>query len=170
MTKRDDVIERNKWASHYAVLAGKEPLHTKPVPELKQRKERAPSMEPTERASQRALVEWWFHAHKSYGLPKFALFAVPNGQILRGDEKARAIQMTSMKLEGFRNGVPDLMLAVARGYHNGLFIEMKTRTGIVSAEQKAFIEYLNAAHYKAEVCRSTELAIEAITTYLGGTK
>lgn len=170
MNKRDTIIQRNKNAQFYATLSGRPARGLQEVPPLKERKERAPSMEPTERASQRALVEWWFHAHKSYGLPKFALFAVPNGQILRGDEKARAIQMTSMKLEGFRNGVPDLMLAVPKGYHNGLFIEMKTRTGIVSAEQKAFIEYLNLAHYKAEVCRSTELAIEAITTYLGGTK
>ena len=170
MTKRDDVIERNKWKLHYAALSGREPIGIQEVPDLKPRKERAPTMEPTERASQRALVEWWFHTHKLYGLPKFALFAVPNGQILRGDDKARAIQMTSMKLEGFRNGVPDLMLAVPKGYYNGLFIELKTRTGIVSAEQKAFIEYLNLACYKAEVCRSTELAIEAIQTYLGGTK
>ena len=168
MTKRDDIIERNRMKSFYAILSGKEPRGIQEVPELKERNERATSMEPTERASQRALVEWWFKAHHAYGLPKFALFAVPNGQILRGDEKARAIQMTSMKLEGFRNGVPDLMLAVPKGYHNGLFIEMKTRTGIVSAEQKAFIEYLNLACYKAEVCRSTELAIEAITQYLKG--
>ena len=168
MTKRDDAIERNRWRSHYAALAGLPPRNIEPVPDLKPRKERAPSMEPTERASQRALIEWWFKAHHAYGLPKFALFAVPNGQILRGDEKARAIQMTSMKLEGFRNGVPDLMLAVPKGHYSGLFIELKTRTGIVSAEQKAFIEYLNLACYKAEVCRSTELAIEAITTYLRG--
>lgn len=168
MSKRDDIIARNKMAEFYAVMSGRPALHVKPVPDLKPRKERAPSMEPTERASQRALIEWWFKAHHAYGLPKFALFAVPNGQILRGDEKARAIQMTSMKLEGFRNGVPDLMLAVPKGHYSGLFIELKTRTGIVSAEQKAFIEYLNLACYKAEVCRSTELAIEAITTYLRG--
>lgn len=166
MNKRDTIIQRNKNAQFYATLSGRPARGIQEVPPLKERKERAPSMEPTERASQRALVEWWFHAHKSYGLPKFALFAVPNGQILRGDEKARAIQMTSMKLEGFRNGVPDLILLVGRGPYRGWLGEMKTRTGIVSPEQREFIRYANEAGYKAEVLRSTELAIESIMEYL----
>ena len=169
MTKRDDIIERNKWASHYAVLAGKEPLHVKPVPDLKPRKERAPSMEPTEHAMQVSVIKWCNLACKGYGLPRFALFAVPNAAILRGDQTQRAIAMNYMKAEGLRTGAPDLILAAARqGYHS-LMIEMKRgKDGRVSPDQHEFHHYLRNAGYWVEVPRSSEMAIAAITNYLKG--
>ena len=84
MSKRDDIIARNKMAEFYAVMSGRPALHTKPVPELKERKERAPSMEPSEYAIQKAVVGWWNLQCKVYGLPRFALFSVPNGSLAVG--------------------------------------------------------------------------------------
>lgn len=51
------------------------------------------------------------------------LFAIPNGGRRSPREAAR------LKAEGVVAGTPDLMLAVARGEHHGLFIEMKRADG-----------------------------------------
>lgn len=163
MNKREKVIERNRWAAHYAALSGIAPVHVKPVPDVKVR---APRIEPTEHELQKALIQWWDKQCATYMLPKFALFAVPNGSVLAGDDIARARSMQRMKSEGFRNGAPDLILAVARRGFHGLVIEMKSRTGRASPEQKEFHAYLLKAGYSVEMPRSTELAIEAIKIYL----
>ena len=155
-------------AEFYAVMSGRPALHVKPVPDLKPRKERAPSMEPTEHAMQVGVIQWWNLACKGYGLPRFALFAIPNAAILRGDQTQRAIQMNYMKAEGLRTGAPDLILAAARqGYHS-LMIEMKRgKEGRVSPDQHEFHHYLRNAGYWVEVPRSAEMAISCIKTYLG---
>lgn len=163
MNKRERVIERNKWASHYASLAGLAPVHVKPVPDIKAR---AARLEPTEHESQKALIQWWDKQCVVWGVPKFALFAVPNGSVLAGDDIARARSMQRMKSEGFRNGAPDLILAVARKGFHGMYIEMKSRTGRASPEQIAFHSYLRDAGYCVEMLKSTELAIEAIKFYM----
>ena len=168
MTKRDDVIERNKWASHYAVLAGKEPLHTKPVPELKERKERAPSMEPSEYAIQKAVVGWWNLQCKVYGLPRFALFSCPNGSFLAGDATQAAIRNQRLQATGMRKGTPDLLLMVAKQGYHALAIELKNANGRISPDQHEFHHYLRSNGYWVEVPRSSEMAIAAITNYLRG--
>ena len=167
MTKRDDIIERNKWASHYAVLAGVEPLHTKPVPELKPRKERAPSMEPSEYAIQKAVVGWWNLQCKAYGLPRFALFSVPNGSFLAGDATQAAIRNQRLQATGMRKGTPDLLLMVAKQGYHALAIELKNANGRISPDQHEFHHYLRNAGYWVEVPRSAEMAIQCIKTYLG---
>ena len=168
MTRRDDIIQRNKNAMFYAVMSGKEPRGLQEVPPLKERKERAPSMVPTEHAEQVAVIKWWNLQCKAYGLPRFALFAVPNAAILRGDQTQRAIAMNYMKAEVLRNGAPDLILAVARqGYHS-LMIEMKRQTGgVISPDQHEFHHYLRSNGYWVEVPRSAEMAIAAVKRYLG---
>lgn len=163
MNKREKTVERNKWAVHYAALAGLSPVHVKPVPDIKAR---AARITPTEHELQKALIQWWDKQCAVYLLPKFSLFAVPNGSVLAGDEIGRARSMNRMKSEGFRNGVPDLILAVARKNFHGLYIEMKSKEGRASAEQKEFQAYLLRAGYCVEMPRSTELAIETIKSYL----
>ncbi len=96
------------------------------------------------------------------------LFAIPNGGY-----RGRAQRQGA----GFSAGVPDLFLAYQAvdplpddSYHiaGGLFIEMKTPKGKVSAAQKVWHSRLTEAGYRVEVCRSAQEAIDLIKSYLGG--
>jgi hypothetical protein len=59
-----------------------------------------------------------------------------------------------------------LLLAVARGEYHGLFIELKVGSNKPSAEQIAFLDYLNDAGYLAVVLWSADAAIAEIKAYL----
>jgi hypothetical protein len=114
-----------------------------------------------ESAEQRALIAWFRFAHKQLGIPdERLLFAVPNGGWRRRAEAAILIG------EGVRPGIPDLFLAVARGSAGGLFIEMKTDTGVVSASQKQAHKILQDQGYRVVVARGFQAAAAAITDYL----
>lgn len=114
----------------------------------------------SEHQLQVALIQWWSHACKGYGLPEFALFACPSGGARDPITGAR------LKAEGARRGVPDLILAVPRGVHHGAFIEMKIPGNKPSQEQVEFMRYLEGAGYRCAVCWSTEAAIREIECYL----
>ncbi len=95
------------------------------------------------------------------------LFAIPNGGY-----RGRAQRQGA----GFSAGVPGMFVAYQTvdplpddSYHiaGGLFIEMKTPKGVVSAAQKAWHERLTEAGYRVEVCRSAQEAITLIKEYLG---
>ena len=167
MTKRDDVIERNAWKQHYATLSGRPARGIQEVPELKARKERAPSMEPTEYAIQKSVIGWWNLECKHYKLPRFVLFSVPNGAYLAGDQTQAAIRSQRLQATGMRKGTPDLFLMVPRSQYHCLAIELKSKNGVISPDQHEFHHYLRQAGYWVEVPRSTEMAIEAIKRYLG---
>lgn len=117
---------------------------------------------PSEHQEQVAVIDWWRHACKGYGLPEFALFAIPNGG-------ARdPITGSRLKAEGVRPGAPDLLLAVTRQTvpGAGLFIEMKRLKGVTSDDQLEFQKYLIAAGYAAWICYGASEAIAAIKQYL----
>ena len=137
------------------------------------RKQRAAKHEPSEHDSQRTVCDWWRIACNGYGLPEFALMAVPNGAHLAGDAKGRAIKMANLKRTGLRPGVPDLFLAVPKVDKvvpelpfPGLWIEMKKRPNKPSPEQEAVILYLRQRGYHVCICYSAEEAIRAISAYL----
>jgi hypothetical protein len=89
------------------------------------------------------------------------LYAVPNG----GDRNK--VVAAKMKAEGVRPGVPDYALPFpAQGFH-GLYIELKSRTGYASREQREWLERLRANGYRAEVCRGWEAAWWLLCDYLG---
>lgn len=88
------------------------------------------------------------------------LYANPNGGA------RNPITGAMLKAEGTRRGIPDLFLAVARHGFHGLYLEMKTSKGILSRDQKAWIEALQAQVYRVEVCRSVAEAIEVFRDYL----
>ena len=71
-----------------------------------------------------------------------------------------------MKAEGQREGVPDLMLAVAKcGYH-GLFIEMKAPGGSVRKHQRDYHQKLREQGYLVEVVKSQGAFMKVINDYL----
>ena len=115
----------------------------------------------TEHAEQMAVCQWWRLACKTYKLPEFALFAIPNAA------KRSMALAAYMKAEGLRSGIPDLFLAMATAtYCSGLFIEMKVKPNKPQPEQNKVIAYLRTEGYAVEVCYSADEAIAAIKEYL----
>ena len=131
--------------------------------ELRKRPPEARALQATEHQEQCCVVEWWALQHRLYGLPEFALYAVPNAGA--GAQKGQA---GKMKAEGARPGIPDLVLAAPRGGFHGLYVEMKanTRSARVSPEQREVLAYLVQAGYRAVACFGAEAARACITSYL----
>ena len=110
------------------------------------------SLIPTESQEQIALVQWMRIAH-----PDHRIVASANGG-------ARSmITASRMKKEGVSAGFPDLLIPSL-----GLFIELKrTKGGVVSAEQKDWLEYLRGCGYRAEVCKGWDAARLVIEDAIG---
>jgi hypothetical protein len=66
---------------------------------------------------------------------------VPNGSVLAGDAKARAIQSNALKKAGVMNGFPDLILFDRRA-RRVAFLEVKSSTGSLQPSQKHFAEHI----------------------------
>lgn len=90
------------------------------------------------------------------------LFAVPNG----GLRDEATVEM--LKAEGMRPGVADLILLKGNGYHSALCIEMKSKTGRPSKEQKAWRDDVTSGTNDARyvICRSLEDFQREVTDYL----
>lgn len=123
----------------------------------------------SEHSQQTAVFAW---AAQS-GIPELKwLFAIPNGFYATAKSKA------TMKAEGLRSGVSDIMLPVVRLINDfmichGLFIEMKSaqyhgrKNGGLSDEQEEFAHFVNRQGYRFVVCYSWIEARDAILSYLG---
>jgi hypothetical protein len=67
-----------------------------------------------------------------------------------------------LKVEGVVPGIPDLFCPAWR-----LWIEMKrVKGGVLSAEQKGMIDYLQSVGYRAIVCKGAEDAKVQILEFL----
>jgi hypothetical protein len=106
---------------------------------------------------QSACVQWFRLQYPHY---QHHLFAIGNG--VPNNARQGAIR----KREGAVKGVADLMLMVPQGTIHGLFIEMKTPEGTVSADQKAFRERAVSMDYACVTCRTIEQFQTVIRTYL----
>lgn len=108
---------------------------------------------PTEYEEQVALVSWL----DSKGL-KYS--SIPNSTFTTSWNQKRKNHMT-----GLRAGLPDLLIITPKGL---LFVEMKrTKGGVVSLEQKSWIEELNKCNgVQAEVCLGCEAAITFVSRFL----
>ena len=114
-------------------------------------------MNHAESALQSACVQWFRLQYPHYASH---LFAIGNG--VPNNARQGAIR----KREGAVRGVADLMLMVSNKEHCGLFIEMKTPEGKVSADQKAFGERAILSGYAYFVCRSLDEFMAVIRLYL----
>lgn len=70
------------------------------------------------------------------------------------------------KKEGMKKGVPDLCLPVAKGLYHSLYIELKSKTGRATLEQKEWVNKLNKYGNKAVFARGADEAIDIIEWYL----
>ncbi len=117
-------------------------------------------MTPTENAEQAALFQWAELASGAH--PELRLLhAIPNG----GLRDARTA--VTLKRTGVKSGVPDICLPVPKGGHGALYIELKRQKGgVLSANQKVWLDRLNQAGNRAVVCKGWDEAREAIEQYL----
>lgn len=115
---------------------------------------------PTEAQEQRALFQWAALAAGKY--PELAsLLHIPNG----GSRDVR--EAHNLKEQGVKPGVPDILLPVARGGYNALWIELKRRRGgRVSDQQRYWLDLLARQGARAVVCKGWEEAREEIVRYL----
>jgi hypothetical protein len=75
-------------------------------------------------------------------------------------------QRMKVKALGYKKGVPDLLIFIAKGPYNGLCIEVKTRKGRITPEQRRWHEALSRNGYKVLVPRSFEEAKCSIDEYM----
>ncbi len=126
---------------------------------------------------QKAVLCWSALAENRARFPALKwLFHVNNGD--RASGRVGLIRGGRAKAMGVKKGVPDLWLPVPAAprmqgntfrvgeYYHGLIIEMKTPTGIVSDEQKEWLDHLNGMGYYAKVCWSWEEARDLLVWYL----
>src|SRR5258706_10318787 len=141
--RRDQLAEARAGNEYYRRMFAPDNPPQIVYPPEKPKRERKVRDEliPSEHQSQCAVISWWRLAHAGYGLPEFALFAIPNGGARDPITGAR------LKAEGVRPGIPDLMLAVKRGTHGGLVIEMKKLHNQTNATQKEVLAYFVRAGY-----------------------
>ena len=88
------------------------------------------------------------------------VYHIPNEG--KRSKTAAAVQMRI----GLKAGVPDLCLPVARQGFHGLYIEMKSLTGRLSAKQRNWLDRLAEQGYKTAVCYGAEEAIAVIADYI----
>jgi hypothetical protein len=109
-----------------------------------------PDRLPTEHEEQRELVRWFRQTYKGV-----RIFAIPNG-----GQRSRATA-GRLKAEGVSAGVPDLFIPAW-----GLWIEMKRQKGgVVSSEQKDWINYLQSVNHVCIVGKGAEAAKAAISDF-----
>lgn len=130
---------------------------TKQKPRQNQTKTKAKPNSNQEHRLQCLCVAWFRLQY-----PKFAqlLYAVPNGG------RRDAVTGKHLKDEGVIRGVSDLILDVPNAKYHGLRIEMKTKSGVQSREQKEYQKAVETMGYKYIICRSIEEFIQDIQIYM----
>lgn len=122
-----------------------------------------------------ALISWWSSYCREVNVPEFLLWHTPNSAVYGGSREQREKMGAMLKRLGQRSGVPDLALMYPKTRYvrtpdaydiHGLFIELKSPTGIVSPEQTAMLSELQKQGYQTAVCRTVEDAKKVIMEYL----
>ncbi len=111
----------------------------------------------TESNEQIAAMDWLRAQH-----PQIALHTLHIGN----ERKASYYVGYIMKRMGVLKGASDLFMAWPCGGFHGLFIEVKSKTGRPSAEQKAFLQRMRDVGYRAEICYGAEEVISTMKDYL----
>ncbi|SDF72336.1 VRR-NUC domain-containing protein [Onishia taeanensis] len=90
-------------------------------------------------------------------------YAVPNGGSRHGKEAAK------LKAQGVRSGVSDLVIAVPRGGHHGLYLELKAtppRDAGLAESQREWLARMEEAGYCAVLALGLDQAKAAIREYM----
>jgi hypothetical protein len=92
------------------------------------------------------------------------MFAIPNAGKRTKWERGRLLA------EGMKAGVPDVCLPVRTRYFGALWIEHKTKTGVLSPEQKVWHGLLKSCGHNVIVSRSFEESRAAVIEHLEDVK
>lgn len=115
------------------------------------------------------LMEWeqdQLFFWKQLNFDKHADLKLLNGSMR--SVRLRPWQKFKAKRQGSPEGMPNINLPVRNFEHNGLYIELKRlKGGVVSPEQKWWLEELNKQGYYATVAKGHGEAINIIKNYLG---
>ncbi|MBQ9082039.1 MAG: VRR-NUC domain-containing protein [Clostridia bacterium] len=116
----------------------------------------------TEDQEQQNLIKWSQQPSVRGKYPELALlYHIPNERKCTPQEGARFKRM------GVKPGVPDLHLPVARRGFHSLYIEMKTRSGQATENQKWWAERLGNEKNCWALCRGWQEAVSILEWYLG---
>jgi len=116
-----------------------------------------------EEAQQQAIVVKWARSMAIYQPQKYPFLGLLHASL--NGVPLTVVQRSIAKGQGQLNGVCDLFLPVPRNGFNGLFIEMKSKKGVLSDDQKEFIKNVKVCGYRAEVCYSANEAIDVLENY-----
>ena len=86
-------------------------------------------------------------------------YHVPN------ESKRSVVYGAMLKKMGMSPGVPDLVIPVPNGRYHGLYIEMKTKRGRPTENQKRWLDLLQKNGYKAVICHGFDEARQEIDAY-----
>ena len=111
----------------------------------------------TESNEQIVAMDWLRLQH-----PKIAEHTLHIGN----ERKASYFAGYIMKKMGVLKGASDLFMAWPSGGFHGLFIEVKSKIGRPSPEQKAFIQRMRDVGYKAEICYGADEVINTMKEYI----
>lgn len=111
----------------------------------------------TESNEQIAAMDWLRAQH-----PNIALHTLHIGN----ERKASYYAGYIMKRMGVLKGASDLFMAWPNGGYHGLFIEVKSKIGKPSAEQKAFLQRMKDVGYKAAICYGADEVINTMKQYI----
>jgi hypothetical protein len=149
LSKREKVLYLNSWGGLYGDKVV-EPTEIKP----KKPKPLHDANIRSEHQEQCAFVHW-LRTKTNY-----LFYASANGG------KRDPISGAKLKASGVRKGVPDIMIAEPHGQYHGLYIEMKkTKGGVVSDEQKWWLQQLKQRGYRALVAYGCDEAIRFTNDY-----
>lgn len=98
--------------------------------------------------------------------PKVLFFSIPNGTLIAGDPKKRAMRWSILKKEGALAGTADLFIALPNQAFSGLFMEFKTPKGRLEPTQKEFATRCVESGYSHVVARSCDDAILHFLQYM----
>ena len=93
------------------------------------------------------------------------IFAITNESYGGGIANIR--RGAAFKAMGRKRGVPDICIPIARNGYHGLWVEMKTKKGRQTKEQKWYEQQLMEQEYLYKVCRGFDDALRTICEYVG---
>lgn len=97
------------------------------------------------------------------GLPQL-FYHPPNG----GNRTTR--EAAKLKLHGVLSGVSDVVIPFKSGEHSGLYIELKTKNGCPSPDQRTFLKGVAEEGYLALVINDLDTFKECVTRFLDNRK
>jgi hypothetical protein len=92
--------------------------------------------------------------------PNEIIFAIPNGS------QRNIVVAMKLKAEGVLSGVSDLFLMCSKGHFHGFYIEMKSKGGKLTENQKLFFKHAENKGYLCSKCETFDEFMTAIKTYM----